>query len=277
MALGIRKFNMRDMLFDKNESNGPVVVMLGMRGNGKTYLVKDLLFYHQDVPIMTVISGTEAGNGFYKPLVPKMFIHHEYSPELITNVLLYQKKVLRQIKHNKNTFQSNQIDPRTIVLFDDCLYDDKWTRDRLMRCLFMNGRHWKVMLIVTMQYCMGIPPILRGQIDYVFILRENKMANRRKIYENYASIFPTFEAFCTVLDQTTENYECLVINNIVKSNRLMDQIFWYKAEPHNDFRLCLPKYWEISDQQPDSEEEEEYNPAAHRKKNTPNLVVVKQK
>ena len=41
----------------------------------------------------------------------------------------------------------------------------------------------------------------------------------------------SFESFCQVMDQCTENYECLVINNNSKSNKLQDQIFWYKAEP----------------------------------------------
>jgi len=50
-------------------------------------------------------------------------------------------------------------------------------------------------------------------------------------------MFPTFESFCQVMDQCTENYECLVINNNSKSNKLQDQIFWYKAEPHGSFRL----------------------------------------
>jgi hypothetical protein len=101
----------------------------------------------------------------------------------------------------------------------------------------MNGRHWKIMLIITMQYPLGIPPNLRTNIDYVFILREPYIANRKRIYENYAGMFPTFESFCQVMDQCTENYECLVINNNSKSNKLQDQIFWYKAEPHGNFRL----------------------------------------
>ena len=40
------------------------------------------------------------------------------------------------------------------------------------------------------------------------------------IYENYACIFPMFESFFfQVMDQCTENYERLVINNS-KSNKL---------------------------------------------------------
>ena len=41
-----------------------IIALLGPTNTGKTYLVRDLLFYHQEIPIGTVISGTEAGNGF---------------------------------------------------------------------------------------------------------------------------------------------------------------------------------------------------------------------
>ena len=44
------------------------------------------------------------------------------------------------------------------------------------------------------------------------------------------------------MDQCTENYECLVINNNAKSNKLTDQVFWYKA-PHDDFKIGAPS-WE---------------------------------
>ena len=66
MTLELKKFNMRDITFKANENKGPVVVLIGRRDTGKTFLVRDLLYYHQDIPIGTVISGTEAGNGFYK-------------------------------------------------------------------------------------------------------------------------------------------------------------------------------------------------------------------
>ena len=51
---------------------GPVIVLIGRRDTGKSFLVRDLLYYQQDIPIGTVISGTEAGNGFYGNMVPKL-------------------------------------------------------------------------------------------------------------------------------------------------------------------------------------------------------------
>lgn len=275
MSLELKKFNMRDITFKPDENKGPVIVLIGRRDTGKSYLVKDLLFYHQDIPIGTVISGTEAGNGFYTKHVPKLFIHHEYNTVLIENILRRQKTVMKQMKKEVETYKRTTIDPRAFVIMDDCLYDDKWTRDKMMRLLFMNGRHWKVMLVITMQYPLGIPPNLRTNIDYVFILRENYITNRERIWKNYASMFPTFEAFCAVMDQTTENYECLVINNNSKSNKINDQIFWYKAENHPDFKLGNKEFWEISKNMGSDDEDEEYDPNKSKKASKGGTINVK--
>ena len=277
MSLELKKFDMKSISFKPNENKGPVVVLIGKRDTGKSFLVRDLLYYQQDIPIGTVISGTEEGNGFYGSMVPKLFIHKEYNSSIIENVLKRQRNVLKKIKKEVETYKRTTIDPRTFVILDDCLYDSSWARDKLMRLLFMNGRHWKIMLVITMQYPLGIPPTLRTNIDYVFILRENYIANRKRIYENYAGMFPTFEAFCQVMDQCTENYECLVINNNSKSNKLQDQVFWYKAENHNGFRLGSKEFWELSKGMNSDDEDEKYDPSAIKKRGGPKINVKKTK
>lgn len=275
MTLELKKFDMKSIQFKPNENKGPVVVLIGKRDTGKSFLVRDLLWYQQDIPIGTVISGTEEGNGFYGKMVPRLFIHNEYNSAIIENILKRQRTVLKQVKKEMETYKRTTIDPRAFVILDDCLYDNTWSRDKLMRLLFMNGRHWKVMLVITMQYPLGIPPTLRTNIDYVFILRENYIANRKRIYENYAGMFPTFEAFCQVMDQCTENYECLVINNNSKSNKLNDQVFYYKADSHNDFRLGSKEFWELSKGLPDEDQEEQYDPSKVKKRGGGPKINVK--
>ena len=275
MTLELKKFNMRDITFKANENKGPVIVIIGRRDTGKSYLVRDLLFYHQDIPVGTVMSGTEASNGFYSTHVPKVFIHHEYKTVLIENILKRQKLVLNQVQKEIETYKKTTIDPRAFVLMDDVLYDQSWTRDTLMRMIFMNGRHYKIMLIICMQYPLGIPPNLRTNIDFVFILREPYMTNRKRIWENYASMFPTFESFCGVMDQTTENYECLVLNNNSKSNKLIDQVFWYKAEPHPDFKLGSKKYWEASKDMVEDDDDDAFDASKSKKKNAVTINVKK--
>ena len=138
-SLELRKFDMRQITFKPDENKGPVVVLIGRRDTGKSFLVQDLLFYHQDIPIATVISGSEAANGFFGKIIPKLFIHDEYSTHIIDNVLKRQRHVLKQMKNEIKQYKRSTIDARTCVILDDCLYDATWTRDKMMRLLFMNG------------------------------------------------------------------------------------------------------------------------------------------
>jgi hypothetical protein len=277
MTLELSRFDMKSIVFKSNDKKGPVICLIGKRDTGKTVLVTDLLYHHQGIPIGTVISGTEEGNGFYSTIIPKLFIHNEYNSAIIENVLKRQKTVMKQINRDMLQYKKTSIDPRAFVILDDCLFDNGWSRDKAMKFIFMNGRHWKLMLIITMQYPLGVPPMLRTNIDYVFILRENYIANRKRIYENYAGMFPTFESFCQVMDQCTENYECLVIYNGSKSNKLQDQVFWYKADLHSNFKLGSKEFWELSKDIHSDDEDDMYDPnKTKRKANAPKITVKKQ-
>ena len=86
---------MKKISFRPDENKGPVVVLIGRRDTGKSFLVRDLLYHHKNIPIGTVISGTEAGNGFYSKHVPKLFIHDEYNTSIIENILKRHKIVLK--------------------------------------------------------------------------------------------------------------------------------------------------------------------------------------
>ena len=126
-----------------------------------------------------------------------------------------------------NLFEEVKKGIETFVLMDDCMYDNKFMRDTCIRQCFMNGRHWKIFFMLTMQYCMDLPPALRANVDYVFILRENIIQNREKLYKSFFGIFPSFDMFNKVMDACTENYECIVLDNTSKSNRIEDCVFWY--------------------------------------------------
>ena len=237
MNLELKKFDISEIKDDK------VVVLIGKRDTGKSFLCRDILYHHSQIPVGQVISGTEGANQFYSKIVPKLFIHDEFKSEIVQNVLKRQKTMIDKI--NKG---DKGVDPRAFLILDDCLYDNTWSKDKWMRSVFMNGRHYKLLFLLTMQYALGIPPNLRTNIDYVFILRENYVSNRKRLYEHYAGMFPNFDMFCQVMDQCTENYECLVINNNAKSNKLEDQVFWYKAESRPDFKIGSQQFWEYSDQ-----------------------------
>jgi hypothetical protein len=249
-----------------------VVVLIGKRETGKSYLTRDLLAHHKDIPIGTVISGTEGANAFYTKFVPSLFIHEDYTPDLIKNVIKRQKNVIDKMQRPGG----NAIDPRAFLILDDCLYDSTWIKDKNMRRIFMNGRHYKLLFVLTMQFALGVPPHLRTNVDYVFILRENIVSNRKRLYEHYCGMFPTFDSFCQVMDSCTENFECLVIHNNAKSNKLEDQVFWYKANQHEEFRMGKPEFWKHHTQHynPNHEDSDE-ELAGSGKKNKSKVIVKK--
>ena len=271
MNLELKKFDISSISSDK------VCVFIGKRETGKSFLVKDLLYYHRSIPIGTVISGTESANAFYSNHIPSLFIHDAYTPEIINNSLLRQKMVIKKMKEEQARYSECNIDPRAFLILDDCLYDNSWVKDENIRCLFMNGRHYKMLFVITMQYALGIPPNLRTNIDYIFILRENIVSNRKRLWEHYAGMFPTFEMFNQVMNQCTENYECLVIHNNAKSNKLEDQVFWYKASPHDEFKIGASEFWRHHNNlySQNTNDEEQYNADLLYKRNKGPTINVK--
>ena len=270
--VGLQRFNMKMIPQDS------VCVFIGRRRTGKSTLVRDLLFHQQEIPKGTVISGTEESNQFYEKLIPPIFIHGEYNPVIIANFCKHQQETIRKIRKETEQFGQSRTDPRAFLIMDDCLYDNSWLNDRNIRYLFLNGRHLKVFFLLTMQYPLGIPPMLRTNIDFAFILREPSIQNRKRIFDNFGSAFPSFEFFCQIMDQCTQNYECIVINNNCLSNSLQDVVFWYKAEIHGEFRIGAPEFWRYAQSMLKDKEEEDtntYDPNSARRLRGPVIQVRK--
>jgi len=280
MNFQLRKFDI-GMIQERcsiDSRKSPMMVVIGKKDTGKSFLVRDILYNTQkDFPVGTVISGTEVANEFFQHMVPSKFIHDKYSPDIVMNVIKRQMNIKQKRNLAKTAGGGNSsIDPRAFLILDDCLYDASWIKEESTRYVFMNGRHIDMMTIITMQYPLGITPNLRTNVDFVFILRENILGNRRRIYENYAGMFPTFEMFCSFMDQCTENFECLVICNNVSSNKLEDQVFWYKAAEHPPFKMCDQSLW--LDNRPFKSAmlgSDEYNPNKIQKKG-PSVWVRKE-
>lgn len=237
-SLNLRKFD------PSNIAKGSVVILIGKRNTGKSFLVRDLLYYKRDVPVGTVISATESANCFYGEIMPGIFIHDCFNPEIVNSLVKRQQLVVRKLKEEEKRYGKSQIDPWGFLILDDLMYDTSWIKDTTIKSLFMNGRHYKLLFMITMQYSLGIPPALRSNVDFIFILRENIVSNRKRLYEHYAGMFPTFDIFSQVMDQCTANFECLVIDNTTKSNKIEDMVFWYKADEHPSFKIGAPAFWE---------------------------------
>jgi hypothetical protein len=218
------------------DQGGSKIVIIGKPKSGKSYLIRDLLYNKKHIfPTGMVISGTEYENSFYSKMFPDTFIYDSMNSNAVQNFKRRQR-LAKQLLPN----------PWSLLVLDDCMDQVGIFKTPLFQDIFKNGRHWKMMLIMAMQYSMDVPPSLRICIDGTFIFREPNLKYRKSIYENYASVIPDFATFCQMMDELTNDYQALYIHNQTASNNLEDCVFWYKAKPVPDhFKFGCKDYWEF--------------------------------
>lgn len=207
-----------------------------VRNTGKSTLIGSLLYAKKHIfPIAMAMSGTEDSNHFYKSVIPSTFVFNNYDEEQIEKLVKRQKIAKEHVAN-----------PWCIMILDDCTDDPVLFRKPLQQGLYKRGRHWKMWYILSLQYGMDVRPVIRTNVDGVFIMREPNLRNRKIMYENYAAIIPDFTLFCELLDQLTTDYTALYIHNTTRSNDWKECVFWYKAKPiPPDFKFGCDEYWDF--------------------------------
>jgi len=237
VSLNINELNLEQIFpnsinFENKDQGGSKIVVIGKPGTGKTTLITDLLYHKKHIfPIGLVVSGTEDSNGHYSQIFPSNFVHNKLDNNLIQNFIDRQKLSKKYITN-----------PWSILLLDDCTDNPKLFNDPLYQGIFKNGRHWKMLFILSLQYCLDVKPVIRTNVDGCFILRETNLKNRKSLWENYAGVIPDFNQFCDIMDQITDDYTALYINNTGQSNNIEDCVFYYKAKSHKKFKFGCDEY-----------------------------------
>lgn len=205
-----------------------------VKNTGKSVLLKSILYAKKHIfPVGMVFSGTEDANKAFSTHFPETFVYESLDIDRLQSFIRRQK-IARQ--HLEN--------PWAALVIDDCTDDPRVLKDKVFGSLLKNGRHYKMLMILSLQYCMDFPKGLRPSIDGVFILREPNLANRKSLYENFGGIIGDFKTFCDYLDQITDDFTALYIHNRSTSNRVEDNVFWYKAVPPPDeFKFGSKEYW----------------------------------
>ena len=213
------------------------IAMIAKRASGKSYLTKEILYHKKSLPTAVVISRTEKLNRFYGEFIADSFIYNSFETDILTNIYQRQAKCNEDNK-NKLAEGKKEKDDRIMLVMDDCMSSKgTWVKDQNILELFFNGRHHHVSFILTMQYAVGIPPEMRSNFDYIFLLAEDFISNQKRLYEHYAGMFPSFDIFKQVFTEVTQNYGVMVIDNRIHSSNITDKVFWYKAKKVPDFKM----------------------------------------
>jgi hypothetical protein len=274
--LAIKRFEIKDMC------EHATMAMIAKRASGKSYLTREIMYHKKSIPAAIAISRTEKLNKFYSDFIPDSYIYSEYDSDVLSKVYERQSIMNEENKVRKNHGKTEK-DDRVIVIMDDCMSSKgTWLKDQNILELFFNGRHHHLSFILTMQFSLGIPPELRSNFDYIFLLAEDITSNRKRLYDHYAGMFPTFDIFQQVFSEITADYGVMVINNRVHSTNITDKVFWYKARPVPEFSVGSDKYIKYHKRSFDKEWDKRlavFDPssALAKKRNSLRLVVDKVK
>ena len=211
--------------FDIDKCKCKNILILGKRETGKSFLTKDFLYHKsKDIHCGGCFTNTNTDRKFYSQFIPNSSIlNFQYD----TSAIIIDKLITYSNNTNKNYFMS----------FDDVFYEHSVSHLSFFEKILKQNN---ILTILTMPYPLGLSPTIKKLFNYVFIFRENYFGNKKRLYEHYGQMFSSFDKFCEVLDQYTQDYDCLVIYNTPDPNVKLDiteLVFWYKAESHNEFKL----------------------------------------
>ena len=228
--------------FDPSEMKiDATIVAVGKRRTGKSWVFRNIMYLFKDkFQAGLVISQTDELNKFWREYVPKKYIFNKYDPEIIQAVFRRQKKILNDV--NKTDEEKDKEAP-FFILLDDVISDQRLKYDEALMELFVAGRHYRVFTLITTQYAKSITPVLRGNTDYIFMMKCLQQRQLEALWEDFGS-FLTKDAFAQILNAYTEENEVLVCNTCPDTQvDPLSMMGWFKAEDPGEFKMGGPEFW----------------------------------
>ena len=237
MSNTVRPFEMKTIASDST------VLVLGKRGSGKSWLLRDIMYHQRHLLKGIVMSGTDFVQSFFSQFIPEILIYSDYQSKRMEELMESQANDIIKNREQGLSKNGKTRDNNVFVIIDD-LQDmsNVWKRETTIKTIFYNGRHYNIFFLLALQYMKGITPDLRENINYVFLYNQQNIANKKKLFEEFGGVCGSFKKFDEMLKLCTQDYRCLVINTSGKT--FNETFFHYKAQEHGSFRVCHPKLWE---------------------------------
>lgn len=238
---------------EENIPNHPAILFAGKRRTGKSTTCDNLMEKTmQHIPFGIVMSETTM-NGFWQKRVPEALCFQGWREDIL--LALKARQVKMMAKYGAK-------DPRTFafIILDDVIADQNAIRfSKTINSFFTEGRHLNITVMITTQYMKGIGPMLRGNMDIVFLQPIYGLGDRKTINELYAGWLPnrTFQELMDQLVYSKEAPDCTARHPKMEVSVMVVQDWrqtcdaslkfkWWKPV-HSDevppYRLCHPEYW----------------------------------
>lgn len=245
----IKQLNYQDIRPDST------ILCVAPRGGGKSTQIKEIM-YHLRTKFYggMVISPSEEMNQFFSKFVPENNIKYKFDEKDIKILMERQRAMIK-----KKTAR-----PDAFLIMDDCLEKKRKFEDiDAVRSIWVNGRHFKILSILALQYLKAAGPLIRQNTTWLFMgaLHEK---DSKDIYELVAHIFPSYSVFKETLRRYTQKKHFMVVRllgtddwqsdcsselesdydeDYITEQRVNNNVFYTKAKRDRDFKLLPSECW----------------------------------
>jgi hypothetical protein len=152
------------------------------------------------------VISTTAFNGAYD-WMPEGYVLDHFMEDFVIRLLAYQKA---------------NSEKKAFLVLDDCIGSVKFNSP-IWDKLAISGRHYRLTIMYTTQRPVKIPPVMRENSEYVFLLKTQDIASRECLWKQYAGGIPKAQFF-KIMDKSTQDYGAIMIDNQSQSNKATDML-----------------------------------------------------
>jgi GTPase SAR1 family protein len=209
----INKFNLTNATAKTKFKN--TFLLIGKKSSGKTTLIKELainLFNENKIDHGIIFSSLESNN-------------EQLSECFDCNTTIYynlDSQILKSIIDNQRINNINNI----LIVIDDCILKSSINTNEYFKEIIINGRHLNIYLILSLRQQLSIKADIRINFDYIFVFQDENISTRKRLYEHYFGIIPSFTIFNDLMNKLPD-YHILVSNNISTSKNITNKLLYY--------------------------------------------------
>ena len=224
-------FWLQDFQFNHKKVPFPTILLVGKRFSGKSYTGVSVASKF-DVPRWAAWCGTKDTEDFWAEKFESNATvkgPDEEGKTYLLKIIRYQQRKVRLYKKVLKQPFPKQF---TIgLIFDDVTSKRQFRKGEILEDLFSNGRHYNAVILISAQYLKQLPPAVRLNTDYMFMMHNTKRTIK-VLYEDYVEEPDEFTMFLDLIryvtgqkdDQGKDMYNALVYDNVKKTSKL-DEIF----------------------------------------------------
>lgn len=235
----------------RNIEPNSFITIIGKRGTGKTTILNNYCYEnYKRIRLPVLISATADIKKDFYGIIPELFIHNEYNPDIIKYFLKDQMEVTEKIEKGEC---SKNIKKLGLFIMDDILGTEPcWKKDQSFQSIVFNGRNFNITNIISVQNPLAIPPNFRGNVDYVILSPITTEKGKKYIFDYiWDQSFGDYDHFKSYLDIITkQKFHYMLLDNKHTPSKIEDYVYYVKTTPTHYLpkkRIGLKFLWDLNE------------------------------